>query len=244
MSSEPIWIGGYAAWTSACDAALARLGHQGRWMDPGDEPESGIGLLSGSAADWYPFLDRVVRRSGTVLLGNPGAWSLHDLGRLERLAEESGARVLTCRPWRHLFPASGSPARQLRLQAKLSPSARWKPAFGHAIDLLLQWCGSEQLLRADASRSADMHGPEAQLLAQLRFQNGAVGQLVLERRAHDTLLMAVPGSRQELAIPDEVDFLETVVARVLQGSDELPTLHQAIAGRKIEEKIIAILRQA
>lgn len=242
MSETPIWIAGYATWTSACDAVLARLGCQGRWMDPGDEPEPAIGLLSGSAADWFPFLDRVVRRRGTVMLGNPGAWSLHDLLRLERVADESGARIVTFRPWRDLLEIPSAPDKQLRLRVQLSPSSRWKPALGHAVDALLQHVGTEHLLRADASRSADMHGPQAQLLAHLRFQNGAVAQLAIERSESDALLLVSPTHRVDSLLTDEADHLEKAIGRLLHDSEALATLHQAIAGRKIEEKIISILR--
>ncbi|MDA0378252.1 MAG: hypothetical protein O3C45_01245 [Bacteroidetes bacterium] len=239
-----IWIAGYAAWTSACDGILANLGVKGRWMDPGDVPEPGTGLLSGSAADWYPFLDRVLRQSGTVLLGNPGTWSLHDLTRLEHVADESGARVVTFRPWRSLAPAPSQAARLVRLRVDLSAASRWKPALGHAIDLILDHVGTEHLLRADAIRTADMHGPEAQLLAHLRFQNGAVAQLAMERQAADGLLLSSPSRRLDIPLPDESSELDVAIGRLLDAPESLPTLQQAIAGRKIEEKIVSILRQA
>lgn len=244
MTPSPIWIGGYANWTSACDTALARLGQQGRWMDPGDEPESGIGLLCGSAGDWYPFLDRVVRRPGSVLLGNPGAWSLHDLQRLERVADESGALIVTFRPWREAFAKAETAKRQVRLCIHLPHPARWKPAFGHAVDLLLQEVGTEHLSRADAIRTSDMNGSQAQLLAQLRFQNGAVAQLSIERGAAGKLTLAAPGHQGTVAWPDEESALPSAIARFLVHPNSLPTLHETIAGRKIEEKIMSILRQA
>ena len=110
------------------------------------------------------------------------------------------------------------------------------------MDALLQHMGTEHLLRADASRSAELHGPQAQLLAHLRFQNGAVAQLAIERSESDSLLLLSPTRRVDSLLTDETDHLEKAIGRLLHDPVALATLHQAIAGRKIEEKIISILR--
>ncbi|MDE2996117.1 MAG: hypothetical protein OXT73_05185 [Bacteroidota bacterium] len=238
----PIWIGGYSDWTAACDAILTDHGIKPRWTDPTGEPEPAIGLLSGSSADWYPFLDRVLRRSRTILLGNPGSWSLHDLMALERISDESGARVIPFRPWRELL--SGSSTRQVRIHVGLSAEERWKPAFGHAVDLLVQQLGTDHLLRTDASRSPDMKAVGAQLLAQLRFQNGALAQLALERRPQSAITLATGLHSSVTTAPDMPTAMESVITALLEEQAGLPTLQQAIAGRKIEEKIMAILRSS
>ena len=241
-----IWIGGHAAWTTACDQILTSRDIPVQWVDPESEPADPIGVLSGSSSDWYPFLDRVLRRSSTVLLGNPGSWSLHDLLTLERIADESGARVVTYRPWRSLLDPETIPTRQARLRVTCRKEERWKPLFGHAVDLLVQQVGTDHLLRTDASRSTDMKRPGAQLLCHMRFQNGAVAHLALEREGEQeeggTLELVTPSIQIRAPFPEDSQTLDQTIDRLLHAADAMPNLQQAIAGRKIEEKIFSILR--
>lgn len=241
-----IWIGGHAAWTTACDTILSSRGISVQWVDPESEPSDPVGVLSGSSSDWYPFLDRVLRRSSTVLLGNPGSWSLHDLLTLEHIADESGARVVTFRPWRAFLEPGSIPARQARLRVSCRRDERWKPLFGHAIDLLVRQVGTDHLLRTDASRSTDMKQPGAQMLCHMRFQNGAVAHLALEREKdleeEGTLELVTPSVRIQASPLEDPATLAQTIDQLLRDPGAMPNLQQAIAGRKIEEKIFSILR--
>ncbi|MDA0685136.1 MAG: hypothetical protein O3A57_12060 [Bacteroidetes bacterium] len=235
-------LAGYDHWIDSCrrnlpDEAEVRVLTEEDLPEPDEKC-----LLSGSSGDWYPMLDRALRQGRSVLLGNPGSWSHHDLQSLEHVAEESGVDLFVFRPWRSALNLAPKSHRIIQLDVPLGPSERWKPVFGQAIDLVIHALGTSNLLRADASRATTESGQLALLLATLRFQNGSFAHVSIASSDRTALRLTTSDGSLSMNTDSEASQLGVSIGEYLFENGSLPKLQHALAGRKIEENIISILR--
>lgn len=235
-------LAGYDHWIDSCrrflpDEAEVRILTEEDLPEPDEKC-----LLSGSSGDWYPMLDRAMRQGRSVFLGNPGSWSHHDLQSLEHVAEESDVDLFVLRPWRSALGLSARSHRIIRLDVPLRSNERWKPVFGHAIDLVIHALGTDNLLRADASRATSESGGMALLLATLRFQNGSFAQVSIAPSEDAPLQMTTSDHVYCMDPAKEASERGANIREFLFKNGPLPKLQDALAGRKIEENIISILR--
>jgi len=237
-----IGLAGYDAWIDECRGILdSEVKHV--LLSPDQDPPDDVPLaISGSSGEWYPLVDAALRRGSSVLLGNPGAWSLRDLKALQDLADEAGVEMRTYRPWRWTLPPGDSGGRLVKVAVTVATGEKWKPWFGHAVDLALGVLGTDSLLRADATRGLNPDGELSLLLVHARFQNGAAAQISLETGAESIVRLTTPMDRRSSSDFENETMLSATIRAFLNGPDVLPTLNEAIAGRKIEEKVFSILR--
>jgi len=239
-----IGLAGYDEWTRSCRTLIAT-----EWeiqlLSPESIPAHDLPLLiSGSSGEWYPLVNGALRSGCSILLGNPGSWSFHDLKRLQEVADESGVEMYTYRPWRWTLPLEPTGRRIVKIAAQMREGEKWKPYFGHAVDRVLNVLGTDNLLRADASRGSTSENHLSLLLVHLRFQNGSVAQISLERATQPFVSLNTPLLRSESRDLENDQTLNTMLTAFLSDPSSLPTLTDAISGRKIEEKVFSILRTA
>jgi|GEM_PF-1446179 len=237
-----IGLAGYDSWINACREILD-TGAEHVLLKPDHDPPDGLPLaISGSSGEWYPLVDAALRRGSSVLLGNPGAWSFHDLKALQALADEAGVEMWTYRPWRWTLPLAHSGGRLVKVAVTVAADEKWKPWFGHAVDRALGVLGTDSLLRADATRGLNADGDLSLLLVHARFQNGAAAQISLEKGATSGVRLTTPVEQKSSSDSENRETLNATIQAFLTDPDVLPTLNEAIAGRKIEEKVFSILR--
>ncbi len=237
-----ICLGGSDEWIASCRTALSTTTDV-FVVSSGDLPLEGLPLLiSGSSGDWYNLVDLCLKRGERVFLGNPGSWSFHDLTALQHVADESGVEMWTYRPWRRTLPHGENTLRLVRISVTIPRSERWKPFFGHAVDRVLDALDTDNLMRADASRIISDADIMSMLLINLRFQNGSMAQISLERGQNVEVRMSMPSGAVQVSEPESRAILRETAQAFLDNEPNLPTLNEALAGRKIEEKIFSILR--
>lgn len=237
-----ICLGGSDEWIASCRTALG-VTTDVFIVNPEDFPLENLPLLvNGSSGDWYNLVDQSLKQGGRVFLGNPGSWSFHDLTALQHVADESGVEMWIYRPWRRTLPHGDKALRLVRIAVTIPREERWKPYFGHAVDHVLNTLDTDNLLRADASRIIGDADVLSMLLINLRFQNGSMAQISLERGQEIEVSMSMPSGTLRVSEPEGVEILRETTQAFLDDEPNLPTLNEALAGRKIEENIFSILR--
>ena len=221
------------------DCCLTAIAGRGELVSEGDIEAL---LLAGPSADVLHVADAEIKKGTPVFIRDLSEWSLVELRHIQALADESSALAVGFHPWRRGLKEEFRPARLIQIDVPLTEPVRWNAWLRHAVDLSLFAADSHNILRVDAKRTVDQSGLISLLLCTLRFQNGSMCHISLRATGENEVRIDLPGIQLRTSPEPDEDFVRQSIHDFIDAKDGLPRLSEAVASRKIEEKIFSVLR--
>ena len=223
-------------WLEVCQKAVLGRG------DLVSEGEIDGLFLAGPSAEVLHVADAEAKKGTPIFIRDVSEWSLVELLHVQALADESDAPAVGFHPWRSSVDDSFRPARLIQIDVPLSEPVRWNSWLRHAVDMSLHLADSHNILRVDAKRTVDQAGLINLLLCTLRFQNGSMSHISLKAGSNESVHIHLPGAHLRISPdPGEKHTIDSL-HHFMDTPSALPRLSEAIASRKIEEKIFSVLR--
>jgi len=223
-------------WLECC---LGAISGRGKLVSDG---EIDALLLAGPSADVLHVADAEVKKGTPLFIRDLSEWTLVELLHIQALADESSTLAIGFHPWRTGMTNDLRPARLIHIDVPLTEPVRWNAWLRQAVDLSLFAADSHNILRVDAKRTIDPNGLINFLLCTLRFQNGSMSHISLRSSSEKEVLIDLPGTQLRTSPEPDQRIVIQAIHDFIDHKEGLPRLSEAIASRKIEEKIFSVLR--